>query len=106
MYIERNKLQLELTRHRKHVYFIYVYFYTHGPLATQVFTTRANILIKIKILRSDGFNAISPTEQEVSNANHFGSVADRLGRVAAASQCMARKINTKGILCGETEKTM
>ena len=29
--------------------------------------------------------------REVSNTNDFGSVSDRLGRLVAASQCMASK---------------
>ena len=42
----------------------------------------------------DGFNAIAPTaNQEVSNTNHFSSVSDSLGRVAATSECMASKAN-------------
>ena len=31
--------------------------------------------------------------QEVSIANHFGSVSDSLGRLAAASECMASDTN-------------
>ena len=29
--------------------------------------------------------------QDVSNINHFGSVSDSLGQLAAASECMASK---------------
>ena len=31
--------------------------------------------------------------QEVSNINHFGSVSDSLGRLAASSECMASAAN-------------
>ena len=31
--------------------------------------------------------------QEVANSNHFGSVSDSVGRLAAASECMASNIN-------------
>ena len=49
------------------------------------------------LLRSNGFNAISPTEriyQEVliTHTNHFGSVSDSVGRLAPAAECMASKI--------------
>ena len=32
-------------------------------------------------------------QQEVSNTNHFGSVSDNLGGLAAASECMASMMN-------------
>ena len=72
VYIERNTLQLECIRYRKHVDFIHVYFCE----ATDPVQYRPP-------------NAY----QEVSNTNHFGSVSDSLGwtlgRIAAASQCVA-----------------
>ena len=37
--------------------------------------------------------------QEVSNTNHFGSVSDSLGRLAAASECMT-SIEKLDILLG------
>ena len=41
-------------------------------------------------LWSDGFNAISPTERKwVFEQKHVGSVSDSLGRLSAASECMA-----------------
>ena len=70
------------------------------------FSTRINIdrcrkkcwLYSRLLLRSDGFDAISPLrthtfDQEVSNANHFGCVFDTLGWLAVVCQGMASIYN-------------
>ena len=67
MYIERNKLHVELIRYRKIVYFICVYF-CEAMDVMQYRPPKANY--------------------DVSNTNHFGSVSDSLGRLAAATECM------------------
>ena len=72
MYIERNNWQLELKRCRKNVDFIHVY-----------------LCEAMDSMQYRPPNAI----QEVSIVNHFGSVSDSLGPLAAASECMASDKN-------------
>ena len=62
VYIEKNNLQLELIRYSNKI--LHVYFCEER-------------------IRP------SHASQEVSNVNHFGSVSDSLGRLAAASECPA-----------------
>ena len=60
VYAERNNLQLELIRSVKKLEFIHVYFCE----------------------ATDSMQYHPPNSyQEVSNANHFGSVSDSLGRL-------------------------
>ena len=69
VYIERNNLQLELIQYHKKMW-----------------------LYSCLLLRRDEFNAISSTNiayQKVSNTNHFGSVSDSIGWLAAMCECMA-----------------
>ena len=71
VYIEKNNLQVELIRYRsgkKNVDFNHVYFCDVRD-SSQYCPPNAN--------------------QEVSDTNHFGSVSDSLGRLAAVSECMA-----------------
>ena len=65
MYIERNNLQVELIWYSKNVDFIHVIF------------------VKRRIQYRP------PNVNEFSNKKHVGPVSDSLGRLSAASECMA-----------------